>query len=153
MQGKDAELLSYAHEADIIPSDAQRLQKETAVEVLRSLIRDSLDASALSIKSTTENVSSGPSPVRFIIVPVGSLAMGTDFPSSDVDCLVVGNVSSPAFWSLAKHKLLNQSGDRDARQIRLRRFVKDAAVQMMLLEYDGISMDLQYCPSSLVAER
>ena len=31
--------------------------------------------------------------------------------------------------------------------VRLRRFVKDASVQMMELDVNGIKMDVQYCPA------
>ncbi len=38
-------------------------------------------------------------------------------------------------------------------KVALRRFVKAAAVQMMVLEVDGKKIDLQYCPAAELAER
>jgi hypothetical protein len=37
-------------------------------------------------------------------------------------------------------------------QVRLRRFVKDASVQMMALDVDGVKIDLQYCPAGKLVE-
>ncbi|KAJ3889033.1 hypothetical protein GG344DRAFT_52462 [Lentinula edodes] len=128
-----------------IPS-AEREQKMSAVvETLRSLIFPSSEFST----TNTGNV-------QIRIECVGSYALGVHTSVSDVDCLAVGNVSSSTFWALMKCQIRRNTKATEkgcSLDVRLRRFVKDAVVQMMNLEVGELKVDLQYCPAkSLVGE-
>ncbi|CAG8759877.1 10400_t:CDS:1, partial [Acaulospora colombiana] len=61
------------------------------------------------------------------------------------------------FWQLARFRIrtaltkAQSKGETDV--VVLRRFVKDAAVQMMELEACGVKVDLQYCAAARLAEK
>lgn len=84
--------------------------------------------------------------------PVGSYALGVHTRDSDIDCLTVGNISPQTFWKLARFRV-RASSSQGENGIKLRRFVKDAIVQMMELEAYGVKIDLQYCAASNLVER
>jgi len=125
---------------DQTPSPADRLRRAAAVTRLRNIL------------SGNGPVTAEPSVVRLRLVPVGSFSLEVDIVSSDVDCLVIGNISPNAFWSLARHCIKTQSDDDGVPQVKLRRFVNEAAVPMMQLEVDGIAMDMQYSCAPHIAE-
>ncbi|HEV7738577.1 MAG TPA: nucleotidyltransferase domain-containing protein, partial [Chlamydiales bacterium] len=100
-----------------------------------------------------------PSVVKFEAVPVGSYGLGTATESSDIDVLVVGNISPSTFWSLFRlllHKYISkqkESVEDGLPAIKLKRFVKEAAVPMMELMVGDMPVDLQYCSAPGVLER
>ncbi|KAF8529071.1 hypothetical protein BU17DRAFT_36825 [Hysterangium stoloniferum] len=99
--------------------------------------------------------------VRFQFVPVGSYGLQVDTQDSDVDILVVGNISPKSFWSLARTRLRrstsrlltgNPSDKTDLPEVLLRRFIKDASVPMMELTIGTVHVDMQYCSAAKVLE-
>ena len=131
-----------------LPSDAQNTVFKQSVETLRQFV------SHVSIRGPTTDTSSespaASSIVSLVLAPVGSYAMGYHTPESDIDCVVVGNISPMTFWNLMCSKI-NSYGTIDS--IRLRRFVKDASVQMMELDVCGVKMDVQYCSAGKLIDQ
>ncbi|KAJ3860912.1 hypothetical protein EV359DRAFT_66931 [Lentinula novae-zelandiae] len=128
-----------------IPFAEWEQKMSDVIEMLHSLIF------RCSEFSTTNN-----SNVRIQIECVSSYALGVHTSVSNVDCLAVGNVSSSTFWALMKYQIRQNTKATEKGcnlDIRLRRFIKDAVVQMMNLEVGELKVDLQYCPAkSLVGE-
>lgn len=162
----DGDLLEFLHASNAIPSSEQERQREEVMQALREIVGasetgETQRGSSERVDSPEEGV--GPmrtarSAVKLVLVLVGSAAMGVDLPDSDLDCVVVGNVNSATFWELTKQRIaaynkatLHEQPSHS--KVALRRFVKAAAVQMMVLEVDGKKIDLQYCPSAELAER
>ncbi|KAJ3916732.1 2'-5' RNA ligase superfamily-domain-containing protein [Lentinula edodes] len=139
------ELVELTRAQSWLPSAEQERKMSIVIETLRSFICPS---------SEFPTTSTGHVQIR--IECVGSYALGVHTSASDVDCLAVGNVSSSTFWALMKHKLRRNAKALEngyGLDVRLRRFVKDAVVQMMNLEVEGTKVDLQYCPArGLVGE-
>jgi endonuclease/exonuclease/phosphatase family metal-dependent hydrolase len=139
---------------DWLPSLERERQMERALDLLRATLCSTLPAPPLDPES-----SQGKQPPRVIIrlEAVGSYALGTHSMSSDIDCLAVGNISSKTFWMLARSKirarLLKVQAEGITEAVKLKRFVKDAVVQMMELEVCGIKVDLQYCAAAGLAEQ
>ena len=153
----DTELRRFLESSNAIPFSEHVQRKERVIHNLRRTF-DASDGSGSpltdSVTHAAQNDAQPTNSVRLVLVPVGSYALGVDFPDSDVDCIIVGNVSSTTFWSIVKQKLISQAKDNNgATLVNLKRFVKDAAVQMMVLEVDGVKVDLQYCPSAALAEK
>lgn len=144
----DKELHDVCADHGCLTSDAQNTVFKHSVETLRQFIFH------LSTHDLTSDTSSQPpavsSIVKFVLAPVGSYAMGYHTPESDIDCVVVGNINPMTFWNLMRSKI-NSHGTVDS--IRLRRFVKDASVQMMELEVLGVKMDVQYCPAGWLIDQ
>jgi endonuclease/exonuclease/phosphatase family metal-dependent hydrolase len=140
----DAELRDLCAQHGCFPSAAQDSVLLRAGKTLRAFVSDLSSTPAMgSIVNS--------SIVKLIVVPVGSFAMGYHNPGSDVDCVVVGNISPQTFWNLMRRKIRTVVGGADA--IRLRRFVKDASVQMMELEIYGVKIDVQFCPAGRLIDR
>lgn len=86
---------------------------------------------------------------RLILVPVGSFALGVWTPSSDIDCLCIGEISQKTFFSLAKTRLRKWSSEG----ISILRRVRANSGTMMELNVRGIKFDLQYCSASYILEQ
>lgn len=153
----DTELRAFAQSANAIPHASHLQRKERVIQTLcRTLVasRDGSPVTDTVLLTSSLHGAQAINSVRLVLVPVGSFALGVDFPDSDLDCIVVGNVTSSTFWAISRQRIHSQSNDADlSPRVTLKRFVKDAAVQMMVLEADGIKVDLQYCPSVGLAER
>lgn len=149
----DSELGALCAEQEFLPSLAHNEKFTKAVSALRNLLSDA--SPTMSDVSTAPSSDGAPvqtspsttSPVRLIVAPVGSFAMGCHNVDSDVDCVVVGNISSSTFWSLMRLKIRSATTAQSVGSVRLRRFVKHASVPMMELDVDGVKMDVQYCPA------
>lgn len=155
VEDPDSNLCAFALAEKTIPNVEQinELNRvlQTLCRVLGTLRRGR--SSREGQQSDTRSRSSATS-VHLVLVPVGSVSMGLNFPESDLDCIVVGNVNPSIFWAITRQRIVGQSpvtpmNDR----VFLRRFVKDAAVQMMILEVNAIKIDLQYCPATNIAEK
>jgi endonuclease/exonuclease/phosphatase family metal-dependent hydrolase len=135
----EAELHDLCVKHGCFPSIAEDNALKRAVETLRAFVSD------VSSPTPITDFIANSSVVRLIVAPVGSYAMGYHNPGSDVDCVVIGNINHGTFWNLMRWKIRATVGDSSS--VQLRRFVKDASVQMMELEVHGIKMDVQYCPA------
>ena len=127
-----------------LPSVEQEGKFSAALRAIRNLFSSSIPSSAAT--STTPT-----SVVKIRIEPVGSYALGVHTSDSDLDCLAVGNISAATFWGVARARLRGQTNQDGI--VNLRRFVKDAMVQMMELEVDGIKVDLQYCAAARLVDQ
>lgn len=156
----DAELWAFAQASRTIPNATEIRQRKEALQTLSRVIGASLEGEAQEGQAQKESSTGlGPSPpatsVQLVLVPVGSFALSVDFPDSDLDCSVIGNISPSTFWALVKQRLYSQAvtAPHGRVAVALKRFVKDAAVRMMVLEVEGIKIDMQYCPAAEVAEK
>jgi 2'-5' RNA ligase/endonuclease/exonuclease/phosphatase family metal-dependent hydrolase len=143
----DDQLQEFCAEKGCIPSEARNGELQNAVNTLRGFLTNTSSPSTQSVAN--DDITTLPSVVRLVVVPVGSFAIGYHTTNSDVDCVVIGNINSQTFWSLVRWKIhvAGSSG-----RVKLRRFVKDALVQMMELDVEGIKIDLQYCPAAKLVE-
>ena len=149
----DGQLTETCAENKFIPSDAQNRTFHNALDALRDLIASLSPSISSTPISSSEDASAQTPPVtavRLVVAPVGSFAMGYHTANSDLDCVIVGNISPKTFWSLIRLKIRAASAPQ---RVKLRRFVKDALVQMMELDIDGVKVDLQYCPAPKLVER
>lgn len=85
----------------------------------------------------------------FAVVPVGSYGLGVWNSSSDIDLLVIGQLSARTFFALMVAKLRKAIHG----EIKILRKVKAASGVMLELEARGVRVDLQYCAASRVVER
>ncbi|KZT35560.1 hypothetical protein SISSUDRAFT_1064361 [Sistotremastrum suecicum HHB10207 ss-3] len=144
----DEALHAFLAEHSLSPTLDNYKLKEEAVAHLRSILTQAPSVVPTTEASSTEPLAIAPFAVKLIVQPVGSFALGVDFPESDVDCLVVGNISPTIFWALARQRI------KKAHPVsRIKRFVKDAAVQMLELDVLGVKIDLQYCPAATLSEK
>jgi endonuclease/exonuclease/phosphatase family metal-dependent hydrolase/2'-5' RNA ligase len=149
----DLELHNLCVENGCIPTEAHNIAYQNALDTLRGFLDDlcsrSQPISQPSADSNPSTSTSAPSAVRLVLAPVGSFAMGYHTPDSDIDCVVVGNVNPNTFWGLIRSRIRAAGGQGP---VKLRRFVKDALVQMMELQVDLVKVDLQYCPAANLIE-
>lgn len=123
----------------VYPSEADVAVRVEALELLEAILCD--------VENEEANAQSRHG-VYFVVVPVGSYGLGTWTPSSDVDCLCIGSISPRTFFSLATQRLRKAS----PKNVRILRRVNALSGTMLELEILGVKMDLQYCPSALIAE-
>ncbi|KAG8821578.1 hypothetical protein FRC19_007592 [Serendipita sp. 401] len=150
-----------------LPDEAQEQDMAKALSILRQVICTSnSDTSATLANNDQTDQPSAATPITSTapkvlikLEAVGSYALGVHTNHSDIDCLAVGNISPRTFWLLAQSRIRSQGKKLGPTQpnedeiVKLKRFVKDAAVQMMELEVLGIKIDLQYCAAARLAER
>ncbi|RJE20582.1 DUF455 domain-containing protein [Aspergillus sclerotialis] len=86
--------------------------------------------------------------LSFAVVPVGSYGLGVWNSSSDIDLLVIGQLSSRTFFMLMVAKLRKATHS----EIKILRKVKAASGTMLELEVRGVRVDLQYCAATRVIE-
>lgn len=130
-----------------LPSADQEGKLSAALRAIRNLF----SSCPASVPSSAATSTAQTSVVKIRIEPVGSYALGVHTPDSDLDCLAVGNISTTTFWGVARARLRGQAIEDGT--VKLRRFVKDAVVQMMELEVEGIKVDLQYCAAARLVEQ
>ncbi|KAI3331395.1 hypothetical protein F4824DRAFT_475676 [Ustulina deusta] len=130
-----SELKSCLDGLNIFPSEADAMRRKEAFELLKNVI----------LENDTVPARGKPT---FVLVPVGSYALGVWTASSDIDCLCIGPISAKTFFALATQRI-RKAEDRG---IRLRRRVNAHSGTMLELEVLDIKMDLQYCPSTIIAE-
>lgn len=150
---KAADLDTVLQTEGWLPSSAHERKMELALELLRNVlcpmpVAPVLDPEGLPAKKSPR--------VIIRLEAVGSYGLGVHCSTSDIDCLAIGNISPKTFWMLARSKirahLLRARADGVDQVIQLKRFVKDATVQMMELDVSGIKVDLQYCAAAGLAE-
>ncbi|EEP82177.1 predicted protein [Uncinocarpus reesii 1704] len=130
-------------ESMMLPTEADVSKRQSVVDLLRDVITQGPAARA------GDGSGNNPEPnIAMVLVPVGSYGLGVWSPSSDIDCLVIGPISSKTFFAVAE-KRLRKATDLG---IRILRRVKAATGTMLELEVEGIKCDLQYCPASRVVE-
>ncbi|KAJ8132408.1 hypothetical protein O1611_g1216 [Lasiodiplodia mahajangana] len=130
----DSELKSCLNGLGIFPSEVDIIRRKEAFELLKNVILEN------DIVTTSNNPT-------FVLVPVGSYGLGVWTPSSDMDCLCIGPISAKTFFALVTQKIRKAEG----RGIILRRRVNAHSGTMLELEVLDVKMDLQYCPSTIIA--
>lgn len=133
-------------------------EREEKMQRALSLVRAVLCPMPATPIVDAEPTQAKPAPRVIIrLEAVGSYALGVHCSTSDIDCLAIGNISPKTFWMLARSKirshLLKIPAEGGREVVQLKRFVKDAAVQMMELDVSGIKVDLQYCAAAGLAEQ
>ncbi|KAI0096186.1 hypothetical protein GGR51DRAFT_567417 [Nemania sp. FL0031] len=118
----------------IFPSEVDITRRKEAFELLKSVV--------LEDDLVTES-----NKPAFVLVPVGSYGLGVWTASSDVDCLCIGPISAKTFFALATQRI-RKAEDRG---IILRRRVNAHSGTMLELEVLDVKIDLQYCPSTIIA--
>lgn len=134
--GDVSQLRECLMERNVFPSGEDINGREAALNLLKEVILE--DGGSGQIRGK---------PV-FVVVPVGSYGLGVWTSSSDIDCLCIGPISPKTFFTLAAQRLRKAA----ARGVRVLRRVKAHSGTMLELEVQGIRMDLQYCPSTFIAE-
>src|SRR3569833_2493064 len=136
------ELRAALSELRAIPTEQEAAEREDAFQLLRTVLLEpgpgeTGDPAALQRLRSS-----------LLVTPVGSYGLGVWTPSSDVDCMCIGPLSSSTIFALATLRLRKAA----ARGITILRRVSASAGTMLELEVQGIKMDLQYCPSAAIAE-
>ncbi|KAK3292335.1 2'-5' RNA ligase superfamily-domain-containing protein [Chaetomium fimeti] len=126
-------------ELGVIPTGDEVIKRKKALELLKGVILDAPSTDAAGSRSQP----------AVVIVPVGSYALDVWTASSDIDVLCIGPFSTKTFFALATQRLRKAA----AQGIRILRRVLAHTGTMLEIEVDGIKVDLQYCPATLVAER
>ncbi|KAI0555315.1 hypothetical protein F4679DRAFT_578702 [Xylaria curta] len=129
------ELKNCLDELRIFPSEADVMRRKAALELLKGVVIEN-DAVTTRGKPT------------FVLVPVGSYGLGVWTASSDIDCLCIGPISAKTFFTLVIQRI-RKAEDRG---IKLRRRVNAHSGTMLELEVLDVKMDLQYCPSTIIAD-
>ncbi|KAI5921673.1 hypothetical protein F4810DRAFT_328616 [Camillea tinctor] len=130
-----SELRDCLVERKVFPSEDDVVKRKEALELLKSVI---LEDDGIQARGKP----------AFVIVPVGSYGLGVWTPSSDIDCLCIGPVSPKTFFALATQRLRKAA----PRGVKLLRRVNANSGTMLELEVQDVKMDLQYCPSTFIAE-
>ncbi|KAI1132017.1 hypothetical protein F5Y10DRAFT_284563 [Nemania abortiva] len=129
-----SELKGYLDGIGIFPSEADITRRKEAFELLKNVILES-------------DIATVPNKPSFAFVPVGSYGLGVWTASSDIDCLCIGPISAKTFFTLVTQRI-RKAEDRG---IILRRRVNAHSGTMLELEVLDVKMDLQYCPSTMIA--
>ncbi|KAI1298958.1 hypothetical protein F5Y03DRAFT_366950 [Xylaria venustula] len=130
-----SELKSCLDDLKSIPTEADVMRRKEAIELLKDVVLDN------------DTVTARGKPT-FVLVPVGSYGLGVWTASSDIDCLCIGPISAKTFFALTIQRL-RKAEDRG---VKIRRKVNAHSGTMLELEVLDIKMDLQYCPSTIIAE-
>ena len=113
-----------------LPNENDKQQREEAIETLRRMLNSDSRLSNL------------------ILVPLGSYAMGTFFPDSDIDTLAIGSLSSKTFFEVATARLKLISGDdgsnSEGNGLRAVHLV-NSLVPIIESSINGVKFDIQYC--------
>ena len=150
----NSDLSALLQTQDWLPTPEHEKRMERALNLLRTV----LCPAPITPHPDPESIQGKQAPrVVIKLEAVGSYALGVHCSTSDIDCLAIGNISPKTFWMLAHSKirahLLRAQADGINEVVQLRRFVKDATVQMMELDVSGIKVDLQYCAAAGLAEQ
>ena len=137
----DAEVEQTLIDLKVMPTEEETEKRKSAVQLLREVLTgaapgEEAESPAAKLLQTS-----------FVLAPVGSYGLGVWTPSSDIDCLCVGRLTSATFFDLALHRLRRAA----ARDVKILRRVRAQSGVMLELEVRGIKMDLQYCPAGAVA--
>ncbi|KAK0718248.1 hypothetical protein B0T26DRAFT_647738 [Lasiosphaeria miniovina] len=135
----------------VIPSEDEISKRKAALSLLKSVLLDT-PASPRAAADTPETTARPLQPVAFVVVPVGSYALGVWTAASDMDVLCIGQLSANTFFALATQRLRKAAATTHSHDMRILRRVKAHSGTMLELEVLGIKMDLQYCPAGAVAE-
>jgi 2'-5' RNA ligase len=124
----EALLISY------MPNEKDRTQRASAMHVLKEALGGDI-----------------------ILAPLGSYAMDTYFPNSDMDLLVIGAVAPPTFFKTAQDQLRvfdQKSGGAEpyGDGIKGLHFV-NSLVPIIEVVVRGIKIDLQYCQAAELVTR
>lgn len=134
--GDISELRECLLKRNVFPSEADISGRQAAFALLKEIILEDVGL---------DHARGRPA---FVLTPVGSYGLGIWTPSSDVDCLCIGPVSTRVFFTLAVQRL-RKAATRGAKILRR---VNAHSGTMLELEVQGVRMDLQYCPSTFIAE-
>ncbi|KAF3909976.1 hypothetical protein ABW20_dc0108024 [Dactylellina cionopaga] len=148
---KDDDLRTLLIENNSFPSQTEIQVRHRAIQSLEACLKgfDSLSP------STTEST------FQLRLVPVGSFGLGTYDPTSDIDCLVVGNISTSLFWRVTKQRIKKWRGKaaddsstaaNDALSVKIVRYVNANIPMLILLVGDKVRIDLQYCTAVRIVE-
>jgi 2'-5' RNA ligase/predicted nucleotidyltransferase len=108
-----------------LPTKEDRMQRMSAIDVLKETLG-----------------------AHVILAPLGSYAMDTYFPDSDIDLLVIGAVPPQRFFETAQEQLKTLGGERSSEDgIKGLHFV-NSLVPIIEVVVRGIKIDLQYCQAA-----
>ncbi|KAF3934553.1 hypothetical protein ABW19_dt0209031 [Dactylella cylindrospora] len=143
----DNELRELLIRNNCFPTEAESEVREYALASLRACLQgaDRLDATVIN------------ETFKFRMAPVGSYGLGTHDSNSDIDCLVVGNISSNLFWQVAKRRIKQWQAHSTTTEssklaIKIVRYVDAAIPMLILLIGDKVRIDLQYCTAGRIVE-
>ncbi|KAK8105847.1 hypothetical protein PG999_009206 [Apiospora kogelbergensis] len=134
-----SDLKEILDKRQVLPSEEDISKRKLALNHLRAILLDGDD-----VESATQSRAK----LTLVLVPVGSYGLGVWTASSDIDCLCIGSISSKTFFALATQRLRRASSN----DVRILRRVSANSGTMLELDIKGVKMDLQYCPSTWIAE-
>ena len=135
------DLRAFLTQHDMFPTANDSIIREEAVVLLREVLQQHA-----SQPGATEAIVK--SHVAVNVTAVGSYGFGVWTPSSDIDCLCVGNISTKTFFAIAQQKLRRAA----AEGVRIVRRVAAASGKMLELDVRGVRVELHYCAASRIAE-
>ncbi len=127
----------------VFPADDEAEAREGVFRLLKSVL---IEAAPGEVGDST---ALGRLRSSLVVVPVGSYGLGVWTPSSDMDCLCIGPLSSKTFFALATQRLRKAA----AQGVKILRRVRANSGTMLELEVHGIKLDLQYCAAAAIAEQ
>jgi len=140
----DADVEQALADLQVLPTEAEAETRKTAFHLLRTVLTgagpgEEAESPAAKLLQTS-----------FVLTAVGSYGLGVWTPSSDIDCLCIGRLTSTTFFDLALQRL-RRAAARDPDGVKILRRVHAHTGTMLELEVRGVRMDLQYCPAGAIA--
>ncbi|KAF3921802.1 hypothetical protein AA313_de0203920 [Arthrobotrys entomopaga] len=148
---KDSDLRDLLVANNCFPSPSEAAIRNQAIQSLEACLKGHADL-------TTPESSDATFQLR--LVPVGSYGLDTYTPTSDIDCLAVGTISTSLFWRVAKQRIKKWRGSStldvatptSPLSVKIVRYVDAQIPMLILLIGDKIRIDLQYCTAVKIVE-
>lgn len=134
------QLQGLLHERELLPSKKDATERLDAIHLLARVLECQIEGQA--------KVDNTKGKAQFVMAPVGSYGLGVWTQASDLDLLCIGSISHKTFMKLAVTRLRKVATDG----ITIIRKVKASTGTMLLLDVNGISVDLHYCGASQILE-
>lgn len=123
-----------------LPTHIEAHEREQAVQTLERVLK------CMGPSARDANHRNSP---RLILAPFGSFSLGVWAPSSDVNCLCIGEISEDVFISLAVARIRRASGDGTT----YLRTVRTGPGLMLELDVNCVRVDVQYCCAPTLLDR
>ncbi|KAK6525327.1 hypothetical protein TWF694_005470 [Orbilia ellipsospora] len=148
---KDSDLRDLLVANNCFPGLSEAAIRNQAVQSLEACLKGHSDLTTPESQDST---------FQLRLVPVGSYGLDTYAPSSDIDCLAVGTISTSLFWRVAKQRIkkwrgsstLDVTSPTSPLSVKIVRYVDAQIPMLILLIGDKIRIDLQYCTAVKIVE-